>query len=376
MKRFVVIVITFLLCFNLVSAQARKQPLPALPDEAILNSIIAQTSGVPFTPLGAPSHVMQQLGTFGAPFENIASMIDTQQAVSYFSTQNQLLETIIPLVANSSATLAPDMTAPGAKPKPGKIVGVMFQPSRGAMIMVATFKKNRPHKLRLYTSATQYDEVSLDRTKFKGKNAHSPLDEGAVIAVRYSCVTVGKQQVCWKAENRQRDVSTVKTQTRDAYKELKAIYDFKMKFNKGDSIADMVGLSRRAECAAAFASATDFSSIEACGPNVLMMGAKEMVAGEPIGIFSVTEPADMKTYRASDGAFVGQLPAGNYLVMDATPSISQPGSVGVLMLVNADTVNHYLIPVMTMQGFGKCPVMVKPAVAIKDGFVWGKGFGY
>lgn len=418
MKKFLLLAI-LLLCFIPVQAQLR--PLPLLPSQAILNQIIYNTSGVPFTPLGVPDAVINHLHTFGSPFDNIVARLDPEQAVHYFATSGQLLESVIPLKDNEVMLLDPDFTTPGLKPRAGKVVGAVFQPSRGVMIVVAIFRNpaKPPVKLRFYTDATNYIQVDAVRNRFKDKDHNAMvevLDEGAVIMNKFSCVTVGLEQVCWAQQATTTTTRAAVTRWEDddcddrwgdneccgddddrwhddcddepqppvdpknavraAFQRFKLIYNFQGRFMVGDTVPDLMGQGNRLQCRLQLKYASAFDNLSYCRPNVIFTGIKSYNATQPLGIFLVQERVSMVTYRASDGAYVGELPAGSYLILDATPTIRQPGSVGVLMLVNEATSNHYLIPVMMMQGFGRNPEIEKPRAGIKDGFVWGRGFGY
>jgi hypothetical protein len=81
----------------------------------------------------------------------------------------------------------------------------------------------------------------------------------------------------------------------------------------------------------------------------------------------------LKAYRPN-GSFVGAVPAGEYLVVDATPNQSVPGQVGVLMLVNINSSDHFLIPNVPMQSFADSPLIDEFQAAIKDGMLRRRGF--
>jgi hypothetical protein len=309
----------------------------------------------------------------------VETMMKYKQAIPYFTTDARLLEQVIPIKGNRTAVLDPDMTAPGNEPKPGKIIGAVFQPSRDVMVVVAVFKADKlsepPEKIRFYYTSTAYYEYSYDWGTFSSSAA---LDAGAVVAHKYSCVTVGMEQVCWQPYNTDlvREKSTPKNIADAAYSRLKNVYDLTVDFYVDDAVPDLLGHKLRTNCRANLKGETNFyTKTQGCKPNLIFTAAKERKPGQPLGIFVVLRKADVMTYNYK-GRYVGKLPPGEYLVMDSTPHIATPGSVAVIALINIDTVNHYLIPVMVLEGFGSSSAIDKPKAAIKDGFVWGKGFGY
>lgn len=392
MKKFLsFLIVVLLLSLALASVQAAKPPLPPIPNDTVLNSVISQTSGIPFDPVGVPTVVMQQLNAFGAPFTNIGSALDVNQAVQYFALDGDLLEIVIPLVGNSMASLVPDMTSPGDNPRPAKVIGALFQPSRGVMVIVAVFPEkdfgctppscHKPEKLRFYFDATNYEESKLDWAKFKDKdhdNLVTAIDEGSLIAHKYSCVTIGLEQVCWKPydDDVVRQKQVLEDMAKASFENFNDLYEFKSDFFLNDAVPDLLGHALRGNCRTVLANAVTFDNLTACQPNMVFTAAKKQQRFQPVGIFVVQQAADIATYSPVDGSYIGGLPAGEYLVINATPDVRMPGQIGVLMLVNADMQNHYLIPTMVMEGVGRNPAVDKPRAAIKDGYVWGRGFGY
>lgn len=372
--------------FLATPVQANGDPLPAIPGQSVLNQVISQTSGIPFTPLGVPNHVDNQLATFGGAFAGVQNMLEEDQAVSYFSTGKAMLELVIPLQNNATATLDPDMTAPGINPKPGKIVGAVFQPYRGVMVVVAVFQSGvcpscaPPDKLRFYYNNTQYEEYSVVWGEFvdpDGNSVVDAIDEGAVIAHDYSCVTVGLEQVCWEPDSYSdvRDEPAPQDIAYDAYTEFENLYDMNVDFYVDDAVPDLFGSSTRARCANKYATANNFNNIGQCNPNLIFTAATSYVPGEPIGIFVTRRATNQIAIYKDNGQSVGALPVGEYLVINATPNVGL-GQIGVLFLVNSDQQNHYLIPYMKGQVFGDSTASDESFAAIKDGYIWGHSFGY
>jgi hypothetical protein len=104
-----------------------------------------------------------------------------------------------------------------------------------------------------------------------------------------------------------------------------------------------------------------------------------MMDGQPIGLFRVLRDTDMKTYDVQ-GNLVGKLPAGSYLVLDATsPDVADTvGAPGALFLVNANGSDNFLIPSRVEEGFGSSDDpdadSRRGQAAIKDAFIGGHGF--
>ncbi len=375
-----------MLCFlGLIpeTTKANGSPLPPMPSQAAVNNVISQTSGIPYTPLGVPNVVLNQLSNFTGVFANVRHQIDVDKSISYIKTTRRLTETVMPLLNSGSAVLDPDITAPGSEPRPGKIIGALFQPSRGVMVIVAIFKLNtfgcsncEPEKIRFYYNSTQYHEYSIIWGQFNGQP--SLLDQGSLIAHKYSCVTVGIEQVCWEpySYSAVREEPTPKDIAYDAYTDAKDRYDLQVDFAVDDAVPDIVGQHQRTQCRQQLTNATSFNFLSQCRPNLVFTSAKEFQTNQPIGIFVVTHQTNLRAYNNGTGQFMGNLPTGRYLVRNATPSINTPGAIGVLQLINIDSNNHYLIPSMVMEGFAQSSAITEPRAAIKDGFVWGRCFGY
>ncbi len=359
-------------------------------NQAIINNVIAQTQGIPFYPLNAPNVVMDNLAAFGGTFEGVETLLDRSQAVNYLAMNRALLETVIPLNNSATAQLTPDIVTPGGDPRPGKIVGALFQPSRGTMVVVAVFKPEGftcgsncepPEKVRFYYNNTQYYENSIVYGEFvdpDGDGRVTEMEEGAVISHKHSCVTVGLEQVCWEPydHNIVRDEPQPKDVAYDAYTRFKDVYDLQVDFYVDDAVPDIIGQARRDNCRYELRRTTNLNRIKACRPNVVFTAAKDTVPGQPVGIMVVLNNAPIRTYRASNGELLSSLPVGEYLMMDATAHVTIPGQVGALFLVNADTQNHYIIPSMVMQGFAYSDAIDERHVGIKDGYVWGRCYGW
>ena len=389
-RRFIVTLFALVLCIGIMPypVAASGQPLPPLPSQTIIDSVLAQTNGAQFTPMYAPNSITTQLATFTGVFQNIYTQLDMSQAVNYLNAAGTLRETVIPMLNSGSLVLDPDITAPGAIPRPGKIIGALFQPSRGTFFVVAIFKAKAttcpscyaPDKVRFYYNSTQYYEDTLNWGEFLDPNGDQILesvDQGAIIAYKYTCVTMGMEQGCWDPydydEVRQKTVA--KNKVRSAYEDFKAVYDFDVKFYLSDALPDLLGYSQRTACAQQLINATTYNDLSSCLPNLFFTASKEVIANQPMALFVITQPADIRTYDMN-GNFVGALPVGSYLVIDATPSVTTPGQAALVFLVNLDTVNHYLIPSVAVQGFSQSTAILdKRYAALKDGLAGYRGFG-
>jgi hypothetical protein len=388
-KRVIIGLVVLFLVGGIASqrAAANPPPLPPLPSQTAINSVIAQSNGATFTPMGVPTVVTNQLATFTGVFSGAQNMFSAADAVHYISTTGALLETVIPLNNSRTEILDPIITTPGSDPRPGKIVGAVFQPSLGVMIVVAVFKPEAfscpncepPEKVRFYYNSTQYYEYSIIYSQFLDPNGDAlvePVDAGAAIAHKVSCVTVGLEQVCWEpySYSSVRQEPTPKDMIYNAYTNFKDLYDLSVDFYVDDAVPDLLGQSQRNACASQLASATSFGSLASCLPNLIISASKEQQSGQPIAIFVLTAAADVRTYD-TNGTFIGGLPAGQYLVIDATPNLLFPGTPTVSFLVNANGVNHYLIPSVRMQGFGLSPSYDNRQAGIRDGFASYHGWG-
>jgi hypothetical protein len=359
--------------------------LPPLPPQAVRDYVLSQTNGAQFTPIGTPTTIQSQLVGFNGPFDGVENLVDYSQAVHYITSTGKLTETVIPLRNSGSHLMRPNLTTPDGFP--GKIIGVLFQPSRGVMVIVGTYKSMpggtgaaQPDKIRFYSSSTQFTAVSYNWGSFVDINNDNQLeafDEGAVIADEFSCVAVGLKQLCWDPYSYAtvREGTGPKTLVTNAFNHLRAIYNFNVDFYIKDSVPDLLGRTLRQQCAAQISSATSFNSLSSCTPSVVFSASKTLVSGQPIAIMVVQTSADVRTYDTA-GYFIGALPAGEYLVMDAMPQLTQSGQASLLFLVNADGVHHYLIPSTVQQGYGQSTAIDERYAGIRDGLMSWRGVGY
>lgn len=369
-KIFIGCLVVFIVVLMTAPLLANPPALPALPSSTVINQVISQSGGPTYTPLGVPVNVMTSLVLFGGKFEDIENKVSRYDSVSYIATGGAIKETVLPLKSSGSQPLAADMMAPGSNSRPGKIVGALYQPYRGTMVLVVVFDGTKPDKIRMYYTNTKYYEYSLKVDKFKSKTAGT-YDEGAIIAHKLSCVTVGISQVCWEPENYSavREEPYPKNRIYDAYTRAKNAYDLQVDFFVDDAVPDLIGSTKRTLCSAALIAA----SSPLCDPNLYVSAAKKPVAGQPIALWVVDEQADLKGFKY-DGTYRGNIPAGEYLVVNATPNITTPGQIGVLMLVNINSSQHYLIPSIRIQQFAQSSVFQDPVASIKDGCTWYYGW--
>jgi len=362
------------------------QPLPALPGSAIINKVITDSQGRTFTALRVPSALADNLKS--GIFASVAQRLDTDRAVHYFQQDGTLTRTVVPLKDSADNALQPDTQTPDDN-QPARIVGTVVDPQAGAMAVMAVFndKSNskKPAEIRFYTQDNKQVSNSGYKVvyrKLKGNKAGkvAPGDQGVFIAARETCFTFKLEQLCYKTKQLKRDekIATLAEQTQT---ELDTAYDYKAKFDTDGALPDVVGLSQRANCARTLSQARQLTAqnLANCTANLIFAAAQKRDAGQPIGLFRVLKPAEFKIYDMQ-GNKVANLPAGSYLVMDATPAaaLQEPGSVGVLFLVNANGKDHYLIPSEVLEGFGAADDNAendfRGQAAIKDGFIGGQGF--
>ncbi len=392
-KRLLSIVSLLVVTFGLSvsSANANPPPLPSLPSQTIINSVLTQTGGATFTPLNIPNWVINQLSTFNGVFDGIENAISRTQSVSYINTSGSVREIVIPLTDARTTQLEPVFMSPGSNSRPAKVVGAVVQPARNqgnqVMIVVAIFKENAfscyncdpPEKVRFYRNSNQYYEYSIITSNFYDPNGDlmvEPVDDGAVIAHNVSCVTVGLEQACWSpySYSAVRQEPLPKDLIYDAHTAFKDLYDLSVDFYVDDAVPDIIGVSQRTACSNQLFGAVQLSNLTSCQTNAVIGASKDYIAGQPFAILVFTSSADIRAYT-DDGVYLGSLPAGEYLAIDATPSMTTIGAATVTFLVNADGQNHYLIPGRRLQGFGYSPAYDVRQAGIKDGFANWTGWG-
>jgi hypothetical protein len=362
-------------------ATAGKPPLPSLPPRSVRTAVLSQTNGAQFTPIGVAPAVTNWLNAYGGVFADAENMFDLSQAVHYVTHDGRLTETILPLRNSGSKVLRPNMTAPGATRKPGRIIGALFQPTRGMMIVVAVWKDMNavnPEKLRFYYNDTLYFEAGYKLGNFldiNGDHRLEPVDVGGIIAHNLTCVAVGLKQVCWAPYNSIVRSNTSRDLVHQAYEHMRDVYEISVDVFENDAVPDLYGRSSRVACANQMASATSFENLTDCIPTAVFTATKELRAGQPIAIMRVLSPVDVRAYTAQ-GTYVGTLPPGDYAVMDGMPTVTEPGQPTLLFLVNADGVNHFLVPSVVQQGYGRSDVIDERRAALRDGLMSWRGVGY
>jgi hypothetical protein len=357
----------------------KKPPLPALPDQSVIDAVVAATDGAVFTPLYLSSSLQNRFSNFGGVFSGVT--LDTSRAVHYITTGGDLLETLVPVAGLGSATLAPNMMTPGGQSKPGLIIGAWFQPPSDERFIVLTFKANGdPDKIRFYRPNNNFVEGGLEKGTFNDHhNDHQiePVDEGAVISDKRSCITVGLHQVCWAPAKHEeiRDETKPSKRVKNAASAFDDLYDVGVDFDDKNAVPDLLGKAEREACAAHLASATAFDDMVSCKANLVIATAKGSPdPDQPMALLVLSAPADIRTYDTA-GNFVGALPAGKYLVL-ATPTVdTDAGTPTALFLVGLNG-NNYLIASTIMQGFGDGAIGNTGQAGIRDGFVRYRCFGW
>ncbi len=355
------------------------QGLPPLPSEAIRNAVIQKSNGPVHSPLGIPAFINTGLAQFnGTPLGGI--VFDAIQPVHYFDLSNTIRQSLIPRAGSSTMTLAPNTVTPDDS-QPAEIVGASYDITTGVSILVASWTNNHPgqniDKLRFYHvnngTLSYTTPYSVQTSRFNGVNGQaSPGDIGALIATQQTCLAIGLDQVCFQSKPTLRDssIANLVDQARNA---LSNAYQYQANFNHAEAVPDIIGGDKRAQCAAALSNLSTPSSIPACQPDVLYVASDHPVSGQPVGMMNVLVSNGIATYDVN-GNYVGQLPVGYYLVLDATPSNVNPtpGTDSVLFLVSADTHTQFLIPTQAIEEVGAGSN--KQIAAIKDasmcGWAW------
>jgi hypothetical protein len=366
----------FLLSITLqsdISAQTTLRQLPPLPSQAVINAVVAETGGAVFTPIDVPSSVLAEVGAISGIFSG--SVLDTDKAIHYIDGRGTLRESVVPIAGLHLLPLAPLMSAPGTPSRPGMIIGALHQPSRDAMWIVVTFTGIllQPDTVRFYYSPTEYYEQPVKVGIFSVANL---ADAGGAMSSQRTCLTVGLQQVCWSPYSAQqlRDQNQPAAKVSLAEARFREIYNFSADIDAERAVPDLLGKSLRENCAAILLAAASFEQIDECKPNVFFASAKVLLPNQPIGLIVVRRPANIRTYNRK-GLFVGDLPAGKYLIMSVPVASALPGTPTVLYLVGLNG-SKYLIPSTVLQGFGIGAQGKTHAAAIRDGMVGYRAFGW
>jgi hypothetical protein len=366
-------------------AQGHPQPLPPLPDRAVIDRMIKDSQGPARTVIAVPSALMG--GLKGGPFGDMSRRADAGKAVQVMSYDASSMQTIMPLVGAAAGRLQPDSATPDDG-LPAQVIGVTLASSKAPVTLVAVWKdksSQKPAEIRFYQDGKlQKGDVpyAINVREFKGDRSGkvSAGDQGVIIAARETCYTFGLDQVCYGPQKFVPDGRIAAVVEKTAA-ELSAAYDFKVQFDLDGGVAEVIGSNQRAACTRDFGQARQFPTrvLPNCTVNLVFTGVTKMLDGQPIGLFRVLRNADMKAYDVR-GNLVGTLPAGSYLVLDATPPevADTPGALGALFLVNANGSNHFLIPSQVEEGFGSSDDPDannrRGQAAIKDGFIGGHGF--
>jgi len=380
------------------NAQGNGQPLPALPDRSVLDKIVKETGGPGITPLGVPSPISNQLLTMAIMLNaglisgknNLQAdqFFDIPHAVYFVSLDSGLKSILVPMVNLSSAQLASNMQTPDGVP--AFMLGGAFAFDSGPMMLVVTWKDNnskKPSELRVYTltnGALKYSTpYKLFYRQFKGtkEGKVAPGDQGIILAARETCFAVGLDQVCYSPDKQDKQADPkAAAALSDAVTALSKVYTFTAKIDADGALAEIAGTNWRTQCAAKLASATaipSMASITECSATMAFAGVSDVQPGQPIGAIHLVKDIQQPAYDLK-GNNVGKLPAGNYLIVDATPDLTDAGTPAVLMLVNADGKTHFLLPSQVIEGFGdsddKDNNSRKGQAGIKDATVGAHGF--
>jgi hypothetical protein len=375
-----------------VSTQSQaqgKQPLPALPDPAIIYQIIAVSESAMFTPLTAPPASIDNLKG-NASSAKLVDRIDTGRAVSAIGLDGGLTRTITPLRNAATTKLQADSQTPDDQ-RPATVIGTIYEPTKGTTTVIMAVYDSpgsaKPSAIRFYSPDNKQlpdgSDVTLVMRTLKGDGSGAPAqgDQGVIIAARETCYTVGLDQVCY-ATKKYAPNQKVVAQITQAAQQVTAAYDFKMDFDLDGALTEVWGSSLRLRCAGEIGKGRGLPTAarSACTANLIFTASTQIEDGQPIGLFRILQnTGGLKVYRP-DGTPASSIPAGSYLVLNATPSDrrNQPGAAGALFLVNANGKDHFLIPAQVDEGFGASGDPTTDArrgqAGIKDGFISGVGF--
>jgi hypothetical protein len=270
------------------------------------------------------------------------------------------------------------------------VIGTVYEPTKGATTVIMAVYDSpdsaKPSSIRFYSpdnkQSPDQNNYSLVMRKLKGDESGTPApgDQGVIIAARETCYTVGLDQVCIATKKYAPNQKAVAQITQSA-QQLAAAYDFYMDFDLDGAMTEVWGNSLRTRCAGEITKGRGLPTTgkSVCVANLIFTASTRIEAGQPIGLFRVLQTAGVKAYRP-DGSPASGIPAGSYLVLNATPPdvLNQPGAAGALFLVNANGKDHFVIPAQVDEGFGASGDPATDALrgqaAIKDGFISGVGF--
>src|SRR5258706_4100778 len=245
-KRFLTLtgIATFLFLAGFRSSAAQSY-FPPLPDQDVLEKVI-KDAGVPtHVPLNVPDPVSNQFLAMAIALNpNLSKgakltpdkIFDLPKAAYYVSLDNGLRRIDIPMLNSADTVLGPTLQTPDDN-LPGQIIGAVFEPDKGPMLLVITWKdkSKKPGDIRFYT----YSDGKLQYTtpyklifrKLKGNKSGkvAPGDQGVAIASRETCFSVGLDQVCYAPDKHTPD-DTARSTINAAMQELTKAYSFKVNF--------------------------------------------------------------------------------------------------------------------------------------------------
>lgn len=380
------------------NAQGSGQPLPALPDRAISDKIIKATGGPTLTPLGVPAPITNQFLSLAIILDHdlitgkksltADQFFDLPHAVYFANLDGGLKSVLVPMLNLSTTQLAPSMQTPDGVS--AMLLGAVFSFDSGPSMLVLTWKDSnapKPSDVRVYTLVNGTPQFTTPYKvfyrKFKGnKNGKVAAgDQGLLVAARETCFSVGMDQVCFSPtkQDKQADPKAASS-LNDAVTALSKTYNITAKIDVDGALSEIAGPGVRTACAAKLAQATaapTIPKISECAITMIFAGVSDTQAGQPIGALSLLKDIDLPAFDLQ-GNPVSKLLAGNYLILDATADLTDPGTPGVLMLVNADGKNHFLIPSQVIEGFGdsddKDANSRKGQAGVKDATVGAHGF--
>jgi hypothetical protein len=379
--------------FGAARAQGN-QALPPLPAQPILDKVISETGGAKRTAIAVPQVITSQSLAVAVALNPklaqapAAAVFDLSGAVYYFGLDKALKRLLIPIANSESVPLGPTLTT--ADGLPAQMIGAGYDFSSGPIVLVVVWKDSKatkPQDLRVYTltngqlAFTTPNKLIYRKLKGNKNGKVAPLDKGVIIAARETCFSLSSDQICYAPTKQdKRADAKAGAQIDDAIKALTKTYSVKAKIDADGALPEIAGVTARSACSAKLAAVTSAAamvSIPECAANMAFAGVNDNPPGAVIGALSLTTAIDQPAYDLSGNA-VGRVAAGTYLIIDATPTITDAGMAGVLMLVNADGKQNVLIPSQIIEGFGdsddKTNNANKGQAGIKDATVGAHGF--
>ncbi len=336
------------------------KPLPPLPDAQVIARVLKVAAVRGLTSIASPGVAVQGLPSgVGA---NLDKRADTAKGSTAFGLDAKLQKTVLPLIGAEKGQLKADAQTPDDK-QPAQTLGVIST-ADGTKVAMLVFKDGKPSGFRFYDKnglvKGDTDSAGFVLRQLQGTNSGVAADgdQGVLIGARETCFTVGLAQACYTNKAWKKD-DKASTEAEKALKAILATYAVTVRFDTDGALVELLGNNGRKECSDNFSKLSKLQNdaVKGCQPNLVFAASWPVETTDPIGLFSLLKAADIVAFDPT-GKPVQSLPAGSYLVINATPDENRgvPGAPGALFLVNANGKDNFLIPSQVVEGFGETDV--------------------